>query len=100
MVIRDSIKIIPYNIHISHIIQRAGCDVSVDLPLQRSKYMCFDKHTLGRVHYVKDMHDNYVKKSGRESEQPEPEVHDEPKQVEPERQHQPEEEPAELEAPT
>ena len=61
----------------------------MDSPLQRSKYTCFDKYTLGRMHYVKDIHGNYVKKSKREPKQPELRIHDEPKQFELERQYQP-----------
>ena len=48
--------------HLSHIINSAGCDVTVDPLLLQSKYTYFDKHILGRMHYVKDIHDNYVKK--------------------------------------
>ena len=44
------------------------------------------------MHYVINIHSNYVKKSRRNPEQPEPGVHDEPKR-------QPEEVPAALEAP-
>ena len=31
------------------------------------------------MHYVMDIHNNYVKKTGRNLKQPEPEVHDKPK---------------------
>ena len=61
--------------HLSYIIIRAGCNVSVD-PLW---YTYFDKHTFGRMHYVIDIHSNYVKKSRRNPKQPKPGVHDEPK---------------------
>ena len=44
------------------------------------------------MHYVMDIHDNYVKKSGRAPEQLEPRVHDEPER-------QLEEVPTALEAP-
>ena len=64
--------------HLSHIIRRAGCDVTIDLPLLQSKYTCFDKHTLGRMYYVMDIYGNYVKKPRRALKQAESGVHDEP----------------------
>ena len=76
-VVRGNIKTIPYGMHLSYFIRKVGCDVIVDPPLLQSKYTYFDKHTLGRMHYVMDIHDNYVKKLGRALEQPEPKVHDE-----------------------
>ena len=68
-VIRGSIKTISYGMHLSYIMVRAGCNLSADPPLQRSKYTSFDKHTFKRMHYVMDIHNNYVKKLGRNSEQ-------------------------------
>ena len=65
---------------------RARYNVLADPPFQRSKYTCFDKHTFERMHYVMDIHSNYVKKPRRNPKQPDPGVHDEPKQHEPERQ--------------
>ena len=61
-IVRGSIKTISYGMHLSHIIERAGCDVTIDPPLLQSKYTYFDKHTLGCMHYVMDIHNNYVKK--------------------------------------
>ena len=59
-----------------------------------SKYTCFDKHTFGQMHYVMDVHNNYVKKPEKVPEQSEPGVH-----VELEKQYQPEEVLAKLKAP-
>ena len=45
-VIMGNIKTILYGMHLSNIMIRVGYNVSMDPPLQRSKYTCFDKHTL------------------------------------------------------
>ena len=84
--------------HFSYMMIKARCNVSVDPPVQRSKYTCFDKHTFGCMHYIMDIRDNYVKKSRKNSQQFESRVNDEPKQYELERQ--PEKVPAAVEAPT
>ena len=63
--------------YLSHIIRRERCDVTVDPPLLQSKYTCFDKHTLGHMHYVMDIYGNYVKNLRRAPKHFEPEVHDE-----------------------
>ena len=85
-VIKGSIKTILYGMHLSYIMIRAGCNVSVNPPLQRSKYTCFDKHMFGRMHYVINIRGNYVKKLGRNPKQLEPRVHNEPEHDESNRQ--------------
>ena len=47
--------------------------------------MCFDKHTFRRMHYVMDIHNNYVKKLGKTPKKSKLGVHDEPEQLELER---------------
>ena len=47
-----------------------GYNVDVDPPLYQSKYTSFDKHTSGRMQYIRNTQGNYVKKLGKETEQP------------------------------
>ena len=75
-VVQGSMKTIPYSMHINHIIRNVGCNVIVDPLLQMSKYTSFDKNTFGQMHYVMDIHGNYVKKPGRAPKQHEHEWHD------------------------
>ena len=77
-VIKGSIKTILYGMHLSYIMIRAGCNVSVNPPFQRSKYTCFDKHMF--LHIV------HMSKSGRNPKQLKPGVHNEPEHDESNRQ--------------
>ena len=70
-VVYGSIKTTPYGMHLSYIIMKARCNVTVNPPLQLSKYTSFDKYTFRRMQYVMDTQRNYVKKLGRALEQPE-----------------------------
>ena len=76
-IVRGSIKIISYGIHLSHIIKKMGYNVDMDLPLLQSKYTSFDKHTLARMQYVMDPQGNYVQKPSRALEHPKPKRQDE-----------------------
>ena len=86
-VVQGSIKTITYNMYLSYLIRRAGCNVLVVLSFQRSKYVSFDKHTLGRMQYIMDAQGNYVKNLRRAPKQPEA-------KGQPEGQHEPERHPA------
>ena len=61
-------KIIPYGMHLSYLIQKMGCNVEIDPSFHQSKYTSFDKHTFGCMQYIEDAQGNYVKKSGKELE--------------------------------
>ena len=58
--------------HMSYLILRMRCNVEVDPSCHQSKFTTFNKHTFGRMQYVKDAQGNYVKKFGKEPEQPKP----------------------------
>ena len=58
--IKGNIKTIPYDMHLSYLIRKMGCNVDMDSPLHQSKYTTFDKHTFSLMQYIKDGHGNYV----------------------------------------
>ena len=57
---------------LSYLIRKIGCNVYVDPSFHQSKYSSFNKHAFGCIQYIKDAQGNYVKKSGKELEQPKP----------------------------
>ena len=70
--VQGNVKTIPYNMHLTYLIRKMGCNVNVDLLLYQSKYTSFDKHNFGRMQYIKDAQGNYVKKLDKELEPEEP----------------------------
>ena len=77
-VVEGVTKTIPYDIHVSVLILKRGCDISINTLIALLKYTSFDKNIIAWMHYVCDEYDNYVKKAGHEKQKhPRVEEHEE-----------------------